>query len=109
MALLTRSEELILLAIWKLRENAYCVSIRKMLTRITGEKWSLGSIYMPVERMVKNGLLTSYMSESTPERGGRHKRIYKLTGEGEKALNRIYSIQNEMWSGVAGLSLENES
>ncbi|MFC1726817.1 PadR family transcriptional regulator [candidate division KSB1 bacterium] len=109
MALLTRSEELILLAVYKLRGDAYCVSIRKMLTRITGEKWSLGSIYMPIERMLRNGLLKSYMSESTPERGGRQKRIYQLTREGEIALTRIHSIQDKMWSDVTNLSPECES
>ncbi len=108
MLLLSRTEELILLAIQKLQGDAYCVSIRKMLTKITGDKWSLGSIYMPVERMLKNGLLNSYRSESTPERGGRHKRIYKLTPAGKKALVKIHSIQNEMWSDVSILSLETD-
>lgn len=106
MPLLTRSEELILLAVWQLGDSAYCVSIRKKLTKITGEKWSLGSIYMPVERMVKNGLLSSYISESTRERGGRHKRIYQLTTAGKNALIRIHSIQNEMWSDISGLPQE---
>ncbi len=108
MNLLTRTEELILLAIWKLRNDAYCVSIRKMLNKITGEKWSLGSIYMPIERMVRNGYLKSYVSDSTPERGGRQKRIYTLTKDGKQALVKIHSIQNEIWSDITILSLENE-
>ncbi|MFC1555327.1 PadR family transcriptional regulator [candidate division KSB1 bacterium] len=106
MPILTRTEELILLTIWKLDKDAYCVSIRKMLIRITGDKWSLGSIYMPVERMVRNGFLTSIISESTPKRGGRQKRIYSLTEKGRKALVRIHSIQKEMWSDISILSLE---
>ncbi len=106
MNLLTRAEELLLLAVWKLQADAYCVPIRKKLCGITGEKWSLGSIYMPLDRMVKNGLLTSYISENTAERGGRHKRIYKLTPEGKKALLRIHSVQNEMWSDISIVSLE---
>ena len=109
MHLLTRGEELILLAIWKLQGDAYCVSIRKKLTKITGEKWSLGSIYMPIERMAKNGLLSSFISVSTPERGGRHKRIYTLTTEGKKALVRINSISRDIWSDVSILSLETDS
>ncbi|MCP4725776.1 MAG: PadR family transcriptional regulator, partial [bacterium] len=96
------------LAIWKLKEDAYCVSLRKKLSAITGDNWSLGSIYMPIERMVKNGFLTSSISESTPERGGRHKRIYALTEKGRKALVRIYSISSEMWSDVSVLNLETE-
>ena len=51
MKLLTRAEELILLAVWKLKGNAYCVSIRAQISEITGENWSLGSIYMPLDRI----------------------------------------------------------
>lgn len=97
MKLLTRAEELILLAIWKLKENAYCVPIRSLISEITGEDWSLGSIYMPLDRLVKKGYLGSYLSESTPERGGRHKRIYRLTREGLNELERIRTVQAKMW------------
>lgn len=97
MDLLTRPEELILLAIWQLKEDAYSIPIRKRLSDITQKKWSLGSIYMPLDRLVKKGFLTSTLSESTPERGGRHKRIYSLTKAGKEALFRIREIQAAMW------------
>jgi DNA-binding PadR family transcriptional regulator len=97
MNLLTRAEELILLAVWSLKENAYCVPIHAWISRITEEKWSLGSIYMPLDRLKKKGLLDSYLSESTPERGGRHKRIYRLTPEGIKALEKVRRVQMKMW------------
>ena len=100
MKLLTRAEELILLAVWRLKGNAYCIPIRDQLSEITGENWSLGSIYMPLDRLVKKGYLESYLSESTPERGGRHKRIYKLTDEGRKALLLVRQIQAKMWRDV---------
>jgi DNA-binding PadR family transcriptional regulator len=98
--LLTRAEELILLAVWKLKNNAYCIPIREQISEITGENWSLGSIYMPLDRLVKKRLLESYLSESTPERGGRHKRIYKLTDAGLKALLRVRQVQANMWRDV---------
>ncbi len=100
MKLLTRAEELILLAVWKLKGDAYCIPIREQLSEITGENWSLGSIYMPLDRLVKKGYLESYLSESTPERGGRHKRIYKLTDEGMKALLRARQVQANMWRDI---------
>ena len=100
MKLLTRAEELILLSVWKLKDNAYCVPIRAQISEITGEKWSLGSIYMPLDRLVKKGYLKSYLSDSTPERGGRHKRIYKLTDKGMKALLRVRQVQANMWRDV---------
>ena len=100
MKLLTRAEELILLSVWKLENNAYCIPIREQISEITGENWSLGSIYMPLDRLVKKRYLESYLSESTPERGGRHKRIYKLTDAGLKALLRVRQVQANMWRDV---------
>ena len=100
MKLLTRAEELILLAVWKLQDNAYCVPIRAKISEITEENWSLGSIYMPLDRLVKKGHLVSYLSESTPERGGRHKRVYKLTDAGLEALRRVKKVQANMWRDI---------
>ncbi len=100
MKLLTRAEELILLAVWKLEGNAYCVPIRAQISSITGENWSLGSIYMPLDRLVRKGYLRSFLSDSTPERGGRHKRIYKLTDEGKKALLNVRQVQAKMWQDI---------
>lgn len=100
MKLLTRAEEWILLAVWKLESNAYCIPIRTQLSEITGEKWSLGSIYMPLDRLVKKGYLMSHLSDSTPERGGRHKRIYELTHEGKNALLRVRHVQSLMWRDI---------
>jgi DNA-binding PadR family transcriptional regulator len=106
MDLLTRAEELILLAVWRLKENAYSIPIHEQVSAITRESLSLGSIYMPLDRLVKKGFLDSYLSEATPERGGRHKRIYKLTREGLKALQKIRSVQDRMWHGIPDLSEE---
>lgn len=105
MKLLTRSEEFVLLAVWKLQERAYSLPIRKQLTDITKHEWSLGSIYTPLERLVKNGLLTSYLTQATPERGGRHKRVYQLTLKGRQALIHVREVEKAMWTGVTGLVL----
>ena len=106
MNLLTRAEEMILLSIWKLQDEAYSIPIRSMVSEITGEEWSLGSIYMPLDRLSKNGLVESYLSDTTPERGGRHKRIYSLTDSGKKALIRIRRVQEDFWKDVPDISIE---
>ncbi len=103
MKLLTRSEEYILLAVWKLQDEAYSIPIQQKLTEITDKEWSLGGIYMPLERLEKRGYLSSSLSDSTPERGGRHKRIYSLTRDGKAALRHIYEVQQNIWSGVPQL------
>ncbi len=103
MKLLTRTEEFILLAVWKLQEEAYSIPIQEKLNEISDKEWSLGGIYMPLERLEKRGQLKSYLSESTPERGGRHKRIYKLTPDGKRALRKIYEVQQTIWAGIPQL------
>ncbi len=106
MNILTRTEELILLSIWRLQDNAYCIPIHELIEKLTGEKILLGSIYMPLDRLVKRGMLNSFLSESTPERGGRHKRIYSLTNKGKESLNRINELNSQVWEGIPKFSLD---
>ncbi len=108
MKILSRTEELILLAIWRLQENAYCIPIHEHITKLTGENRLLGSIYMPLDRLVKRGFLESFLSDSTPERGGRQKRIYSLTRKGMESLNKARDLQNQMWDGIPYFSPEAE-
>jgi DNA-binding PadR family transcriptional regulator len=100
MKLLTRSEEYVLLAVSALGDDAYSHRIQSRLSEITGYEWSLGSIYSPLERLEKRGLLTSSMTEPTPERGGRPKRVYTLTEFGHGELERIRAIHSRMWQGA---------
>ena len=103
MRLLSRSEEMVLLTIRKLQKEAYCVPIREHLNKITKKKWSFGSIYDPLERLERKGLLNSYLTEPTKERGGRSKRVYGLTNQGQKALIEIRKIQEAMWAETQAL------
>jgi len=97
MRLLSRSEEMVLLAVWNLGVDAYCIPIRRFLNKATGKSWSFGSIYDPLDRLEKKGLLESYITEPTKERGGRSKRIYRLTPDGEQALEEMKRIQEALW------------
>ena len=97
MRILSRSEEMILLSVWKLKEEAYCVPIQDYLEHATGKSWSFSSIYNPLDRLEKGGLLESHTSDPIKERGGRSKRIYRLTRLGQVALKEIRSIQEFLW------------
>ncbi len=108
MKILTRAEEFVLLAVWRLQGNAYSLPIRSMISEIAGESWSLGAIYMPLERLVKRGMLESYLSDTTPERGGRHKRIYRLTEEGKRALLKAKTAQSAMWADIPDIVLDSK-
>lgn len=105
MKILSRAEELVLLSVWRLQENAYGVTIRKHIIEMTGTDWSIGAIYVPLDRLTRWGYLEAIKGEPTSERGGRSKRYYKLTREGLEALNQLKQVQENMWSELPKLIL----
>jgi len=106
MGMLSRTDEMILLTVWRLEDNAYGVTIAEMLTRLSGKKWVLGAVYVPLERLEKKGFLCSYLGQSTKRRGGRSKRLYKLTRVGLDVLIKTKSLEQSMWEKITVASLE---
>ena len=104
MTLLSRSEELLLLAVWRLQDGAYGAAIRNHLTDVTDEDWSIGSVYGTLDRLARQGFVQTFMGAPTPERGGRSKRFFELTAEGVGALNSVRSVQESMWQGLPTLA-----
>lgn len=94
---LTRKEEFILLSILNLKENAYLVSIVDYLSEITGKKVSLTSVHLPLVRLEKNEIIESNFGEATAVRGGRRKKIYKITELGFELLNEYKKISDVLW------------
>ena len=101
MRLLTRPEEFVLLAVWRLQDDAYTLPIRDQLVRLTGRDWSLGSVFTPLERLTRDHLVTSSLTDALPERGGRPRRVYRLTPSGRQALLDIRTVEEAMWTGVS--------
>ncbi len=101
---ITRPEEIVLLAVWKLKDRAYGITIREFIQKRTGKYWSIGAVYVPLERLEKKGLLTSYNSSPSPERGGRRKRLFKITPAGIKELDELSRINSVLWKGYPKLS-----
>ncbi len=106
MRLLSRAEEMVLLAVWRLQDNAYGVTIARMLTETTGTAWRLGTIYVPLERLEKKGFLTSSLGNSTNKRGGRSKRLYRLSKSGLNALIKTRNTAESVWQDVTVMDLE---
>lgn len=106
MGMLSRTDEMILLAVWRLEDNAYGVTIAEMLTRTSGEKWVLGAVYVPLERLEKKGFLSSRLGKSTKKRGGRSKRLYRLTKDGLDVLIKTKTREQAIWSDISISSLE---
>lgn len=101
MKLLSRIEEIILLAIWRLGDDAYGMTIREEVIKATGKKWLLGAIYGPLGRLHKNGYVMSIKGEPSPERGGRAKVFYCLTKQGKDALVEIYKVNSIIWQDIS--------
>ena len=104
MKYLSRPEELILLAIWKMEDEPYGVNIRNFVSELTGKYWSVGSIYVPLDRLENKGFLRSKLSHPTPERGGKSKRHYEITKEGLKELEEIRKIYLTAWENMSDIS-----
>jgi DNA-binding PadR family transcriptional regulator len=105
MTLMSRAEELILLAILSLEDNAYGISILEFLREKTGNAWSFAQIYDPLDKLTRKGYVRKRPGGSTPERGGRPKSFYRLTTEGREALLEIRRVQDAVWSSIPEKSL----
>ena len=105
MKLLTRSEEMILLAVWRLQDNAYGVTIRDQLKAVTGKTWSFGALFVSLDRLAKKGFVESYFSDPLPQRGGRSRRMYRLRKSGRRALLDIRLVEKALWDGVSEVAL----
>jgi len=106
MSELSKQEEQILLAIWKLDDEAYGVPIRNYLKEITNKNISIGGIYVPLDRLVRKGYLESFQSDPKPERGGMSRRYYKLTSEGVKILKEAKKVHETLWEDLPKMSFK---
>ncbi len=95
--MLTRTEELLLLAVHALADDASGSRIREHLDMTTGQRTSVGALYVPLERMVRRGLLEAREGEPTPTRGGRRRRYYRVTADGRRALVHARDVAARAW------------
>jgi len=103
---LTLTEEMFLLAVWKLKDNAYGVTIRKHVSEVTKRTYPYGTLYSALDKLVRRGFLTKTESDPTPERGGRSKNYYYITDEGLDALKNALELKNAMWGDMSDVILE---
>jgi DNA-binding PadR family transcriptional regulator len=102
---LTRKEELILLAVHKLGDSASLVKIREILNVSTGHEWTVGNVYVPLDRMTKLGYLEARVGEPTARRGGKAVKYYTLTLQGKESLAELKRVHDTMWNGVSDPAL----
>jgi len=98
--LLSSLDELLMLVILELGEEAYGVPIRRALSKATGKEWSIGAVYDPLYRLEHRKLIESFLSGPTQDRGGRSKRIFSLTPKGREALLSHKGIRDRLWGRI---------
>lgn len=104
MELITRLEEVLLMSIWRLNDNAYGVTINKEVSERAKKKYSMGALYFSLDQLHKKGLVTKDIGSPTPERGGRSKIFYLLTPTGKEALQYARQLQDSLWYGIPKLA-----
>lgn len=92
-------EQLLLLAILRLEDNAYGATVRRELIECAGKDVAVGAIYTGLDRLEQKSFVESWMGEPTPTRGGRGKRIYRVTSAGRRALSDMDRAVRQLSAG----------
>lgn len=96
-------EQLVMLAVTRLGNNAYGMTVRGEIEERTGRKVSLGAVYSTLDRLEAKGYVTSRQATGGPERGGRARRFFRTTAPGVRALNEGIAALDRMREGVAAV------
>lgn len=93
-------EELVMLTIASLTENAYSVNICDELETVTGRKVKLGVVHAVLNRLEDKGLVKSELGEATKQRGGRRKRFFEVTHAGKTSLLKAKEQRDQLWKTI---------
>ena len=94
-------EYLLLTAAAKLGEQAYGAAMRQAIEEATGRECSIGALYTTLDRLEAKGFVKTWMGDPTPERGGRPKRMVRVTAKGTQAATEFYSAVTRLSRGVS--------
>lgn len=95
-------EQMVLLAVLRLKEGANAVSILRELDARAGRSVSRGTLYKTLERMEAKGLVQWVAEDGPPERGGHPRRLFSVTGRGVRALQESREALQKLWQGLEG-------
>lgn len=106
MKTLTRQEELILLAVFQLNDNAYLVTIREYLMGVMDKNLSIGAVYVPLNRLKKLGYLNTRIGAPNAKRGPNEIQFYDLSYFGVQALQEIQRLNAILWDGFTEFAVK---
>ena len=93
-------EQMVLLAILRLSGDIYGVPITEEIERRTGRSVSAAAVYVTLRRLEKKGLVTSWLGEALPERGGKPRRCVRVEPSGVEALRESRQMMDALWQGL---------
>jgi PadR family transcriptional regulator, regulatory protein PadR len=99
-------EEIVLLTVGVLYDNAYGVAIKEAIEEKANRKVSVGALQSALKRMEKKGYLISKSGEANEQRGGKPKRYYAMTAYGKRALEESKNIRMSLWDSIPEIALE---
>jgi DNA-binding PadR family transcriptional regulator len=100
---LSEFELILLLTILRLADDAYGVPLSRELSQLRGKDVSVGSVYAALDRLELKGLITSSLGESSPERGGRAKRYFRVTEEGLLSVQETRRVLTRLWKALPSI------
>jgi PadR family transcriptional regulator PadR len=97
---LTLLEQILLSAIFALKQDAYGVSIRKRAETLTGKRLMYGTLYNALDQLLRKGYVTKTKGNTSTARGGRPRIFYALTPDGQSALRASYNLHRALWESI---------
>ncbi len=104
MKYLTITEQIYLIAIWHLKNEAYGVKIREKIIELTGKQMVFGTLYNNLDGLVKKSFVSTKKGDTGRDRGGNIKVFYSLTDDGLKALQESRELQESLWASIPNLA-----
>jgi len=101
--LLTDFELMVLLATLRVRGDAYGVTIAREIEETGGRPVKLAAVYLALDRLCQNGLVSWGLGDPSPERGGRAKKLFSVTPSGVRAVRRTQQAFVALWKGIPEL------
>jgi len=105
---LTKIEEILLVAIWHLKEKAYGVKIRQYVSTVVGKELTYGHLYSALNQLVIKKYVTKSVGKTPAQRLGRPRIFYSISPDGVNALKAAMEMNEKLWAGISRYALENE-
>jgi PadR family transcriptional regulator PadR len=105
---LTKLEELVMMAIWRLKDDAYGVKIKDKVKEIAGREYFYNTLYTTFDQLTRKAYINKHFGDPSAVRGGKRKVYFHITKEGRRALEYAFKRHNRIWAGINEKSFQKE-